>query len=275
MKINDKITFRTAGRGQIKTWKGTVFAIVKAGQLPAKKFWPMLNHANKKSNRDRLVVELTMGDFAWANASGPNTAGPGEKLKEYRRRGQGKRLTRVQKKIVKASKKGGLSKTKQPVFGTRKPKKLPSEKAAIEAQIRERNTVAPTVTVPVVEPVATAPVYDDHGMPAEPKALLPENGGTMLPMKPVRKDKPKKTWYGPNGEAVRKVVCPEGFSATKPIILNKEDSAALTEILEENGEPTLAFKEAAERYKDDKITPTPDLEPHDITADAVSLNTAG
>lgn len=271
MKINDKITFRTAGRGQIKTWKGTVVALVKEGQLPPKKFWPMLNHANKKSNRDRVVVELDKsGDFVWANASGPNTAGPGEKLKEYRRRGQGSpNMSRhaIKVRATKAAKKKTAPVRKlNPVFGTRKPKKLPSEKAAIEAQIRERNTVAPTVTVP------TAIVCHGYGMPAEPEARLPENGGTMLPMKPVRKDKPKKTWYGPNGEAVRKVVCPEGFSAIKP---EKTTAAEPTTTgVDTHEAPMTVDDHTRDAFAPDATTAS-DLEPHDITADAVSLNTAG
>lgn len=247
MKINDKISFRTAGRGQIKTWKGQVVAIVKEGQLPPKKFWPMLNHANKKSNRDRVVVELTTGDFAWANASGPNTAGPGEKLQEYRRRGQGRLPKKPAKKTRLATPGalliGHLKKKKTALISKSKPPKAKSAVKQIEESMRQQPE--PTVSVPDAKAA-------ERGEKAQQR-------DDEIAAGVRRKDKPKKTWYGPNGEAVRKVVCPEGFSAVKP-------------------EPKTPVAEPEQTTPAEPVTAaqtTLDLEPHDITADAVSLNSAG
>ena len=65
--INTKVQWRTGGRGVFRIVKGTIIAIVKRGKLPVKSMQDKVPHGDKTSNRDRYIVEIKDGVFAWAN----------------------------------------------------------------------------------------------------------------------------------------------------------------------------------------------------------------
>lgn len=162
LSVNSKITFRTNGRGVTRVWKGTVFAIVKSGKLPASKaLQACVPHGDKPSNRDRYIVKLDkIGTLAWANA-----------------------LTAVE---------GGA---KLPPHNPRTSVRKPKAKVKVKVKAKAK-PVAKVKAKPVAKAKVNAP---------KPKV--------------VKADKPKTTWYGiVDGKvvAVRKVLCPTGFSKDKP-----------------------------------------------------------
>ena len=70
LNINTKIIWRTNGRGVTRVLSGTILALVKQGTLPkTKAMREMMPHGDKLSNRDRYIVEIKDGVFAWANAA--------------------------------------------------------------------------------------------------------------------------------------------------------------------------------------------------------------
>ena len=84
MNINDKIIFRTCGRGVTRVWKGTIKYNVKAGKLPGVTLRKEVPHGEQPSNRDRFIVALDKtGTLVWANATGPNIVAAGKKLPEH------------------------------------------------------------------------------------------------------------------------------------------------------------------------------------------------
>jgi hypothetical protein len=98
MNINDKIIFRTCGRGKTRVWKGTIKYTIKAGKLPVNKtLQKSVPHGDKPSNRDRFIVALDKTDkLVWANATGPNIVLAGKKLPEHN-----PRIDRPKAKVVK------------------------------------------------------------------------------------------------------------------------------------------------------------------------------
>ena len=76
--LNTKVQWRTGGRGVFRIVKGTVIATVKAGKLPIKSMQDKVPHGDKPSNRDRYIVEVKDGVFAWANLK--TTFKQGDKL---------------------------------------------------------------------------------------------------------------------------------------------------------------------------------------------------
>lgn len=182
MNINDKVIFRTCGRGKVRTQKGTIYAIVEAGKLPPKDVRARLPHGSKPSNRPRYIVYITKNDtLVWANATGPNIVLDGQRLPKHKPR------------LAKPSKVKNPAKVKTVKVVKVKAKKLPSRAAQ-----RKKMTPAQKAlegSDPVVKPVAKK-----------------RSGG----------DKPKTTWYGiVDGKvvSVRKVVCPEGFKAAKAALV--------------------------------------------------------
>lgn len=70
LPLNTNIVFRTCGRGVLRTWKGTIKHIVKAGSLPKPNaLQAAVPHGDKPSNRDRYIVALKTGKLMWANAA--------------------------------------------------------------------------------------------------------------------------------------------------------------------------------------------------------------
>jgi hypothetical protein len=98
MNINDKIIFRTCGRGKTRVWKGTIKYTIKAGKLPVNKtLQKSVPHGDKPSNRDRFIVALDKTNkLVWANATGPNIVLAGKKLPEHN-----PRIDRPKAKVVK------------------------------------------------------------------------------------------------------------------------------------------------------------------------------
>ena len=179
MNINDKIIFRTCGRGIVRVWKGTIRHIVPAGKLPSKALRAM-PHGDKPSNRDRFIVALNDkdGTLVWANATGPNIVAAGKKLPEHN--------PRIAKAKVVKPKLKPIAKDKSKVAKAVK-KAFRAIDKKVQANVEPRGPLG------------------DNGPAAEVK---PRKGG----------DKPKTTWYGMvDGKvvSVRKVLCPTGFSASK------------------------------------------------------------
>ena len=168
MKTNDKVIFRTCGRGVTRVWKGTITWVVAAGKLPPKPVQSQVPHGNQPSNRPRFLVALEKtGKLVWANATGPNIVLAGKRLPEHE-----PRLKTTPKKA-----KGKVKVTKSVTKSVTKPAKP------------EKRTVNEALNA----------------------AITKRSGG----------DKPKTTWYGTvDGKvvSVRKVICPEGFSTTKPAL---------------------------------------------------------
>lgn len=165
MNINDKIIFRTCGRGKTRVWKGTIKFAIKAGTTPkTNQLKGTLPHGDKPSNRDRFIVALDKGGtLVWANATGPNIVLAGKKLPEHN-----PRIDCPKAKVVKP-----------------KLKTKPAVKAKVKPVAKVKTTEAEVKTK--------------------------RTGG----------EKPKTTWYGiVDGKvvSVRKVLAPEGFSATKPVL---------------------------------------------------------
>lgn len=183
MNINDKIIFRTCGRGIVRVWKGTIKHIVKAGKLPAVAVRKEVPHGDKPSNRDRFIVTLSggLGTLVWTNATGPNIVADGKKLPPHEPRIAKAKVVKPKLKTI-AKDKSKVAKAVKKAF------------RAIDKKVQAN-----------VEPRGP---LGDNGPASEVK---PRKGG----------DKPKTTWYGiVDGKivSVRKVLCPEGFSKDKPVL---------------------------------------------------------
>jgi hypothetical protein len=204
MNVNDKIIFRTCGRGKARVWKGTIKAIVNTGKLAPENLRDKLPHGDESSNRPRYIVKLDkLGKgkveiLMWANATGPNIVAAGKKLPKHEpriasKKGKVKKVAKVKaKKPAKVKAKVKKAAPKPKAKKVAKPKKTAKAKRVVASKkdIVDNLSVIPTTTKP-------------------PKAEKKRSGG----------DKPKTTWYGvKDGKivSVRKVVCPEGFSLEKP-----------------------------------------------------------
>jgi hypothetical protein len=213
LPLNTSIIFRTCGRGVLRTWKGTISYIIKAGSLPkTKALQACVPHGDKPSNRDRYIVALIpSGNLMWANAN--TCVKVGEKLPAHKPRlGQHQEKAKVAKaKVAKA----------KPVV---KIKAKPVVKVeTLKESIAKGPTEAPKTKRKVLKVVYTQ------------AAPMKRKGGSKL----------KTTWYGlVNGEvvSVRKVICPEGFKANKAEILVTPAPAPL---IETQATPAAALPQAS------------------------------
>ncbi len=178
LSVNSPILFRTNGRGVTRTLKGIVFGIVKAGMT-------------LKTNQ--LKASLPHGD----------------------------KPSNRDRYIVKLDKTGVLvwANVATAVAGN---EKLPAHRPRLSAKPKAAKKVkakpvakAKAVAKAKVKPVAKVKPRSQM----TPKEKSVAAGEPQMPK--VKADKPKTTWYGiVDGKvvSVRKVVCPEGFSKTKPMI---------------------------------------------------------
>jgi hypothetical protein len=99
--LNTKVQWRTGGRGVFRVVKGVIIATIKAGKLPIKSMQDKVPHGDKPSNRDRYIVEVKDGVFAWANVK--TTFKQGEKLPPAKHRFgvKSKPKGKAKKKIAK------------------------------------------------------------------------------------------------------------------------------------------------------------------------------
>ena len=187
--INTKVQWRTGGRGVFRTLKGVIIATVKAGKLPIKSMQDKVPHGNKLSNRDRYIVEVKDGVFAWANVK--STFKQDEKMPPAKHRFgvPSKPKDKAAKKVAKVKAKKAKAKVKK----VAKAKKLTTT---------EKDFI-----------VADKPIkpLDRTSITAFRAKTEKKSGG----------DKPKTTWYGiVDGKvvSVRKVLCPAGYSKDKPVL---------------------------------------------------------